>query len=243
MHYIYKITNLINGKIYIGQTINAEKRWKEHQSISRRDNKPQYIHRAIAKYDVNNFIFEVIDFAANQFQADCLEQNYILQLNTMNGKNGYNQSFGGQVSSPMKGRKHSQSTKDKISAINKGMLGINKGKKFSKETRKKISIAKKGITFSEEIRKKIGDGHRGILHTQQAKDKISKTKKELKQGPKVRIFFTQDEIEDILTMSQREAAKKYNVSKKPIQNVVKNYNQQKYFREVSNKWFMRLSNK
>ena len=52
---IYKITNKINGKVYIGQSINIEKRWKQHI------NDPGYnIHNAIKKYGKENFSFEVL---------------------------------------------------------------------------------------------------------------------------------------------------------------------------------------
>ena len=52
---IYKITNKLNGKVYIGQSINIEKRWRQHI------NDPGYnIHNAIKKYGKENFSFEVL---------------------------------------------------------------------------------------------------------------------------------------------------------------------------------------
>lgn len=65
---IYKITNKINNKLYIGQTHNTiEKRWKEHIQVSNRykktnlDDKYAFaIHKAIAKYGVENFDFDII---------------------------------------------------------------------------------------------------------------------------------------------------------------------------------------
>ena len=62
--YIYKITNLINNKIYIGQTINIEERWRHHREIPYRKNskeKNRQLYRAIKKYGLDNFKFEVID--------------------------------------------------------------------------------------------------------------------------------------------------------------------------------------
>ena len=52
---IYKITNKINQKIYIGQSVNIERRWKEHCR-----NNTSLIGKAIHKYGKNNFIFEVL---------------------------------------------------------------------------------------------------------------------------------------------------------------------------------------
>jgi group I intron endonuclease len=55
---IYKITNKINGKVYIGQSINIERRWKEHISDKRKNS---LIHLAIEKYGEKNFNFEIIE--------------------------------------------------------------------------------------------------------------------------------------------------------------------------------------
>ena len=59
---IYKIENLINGKKYIGQTIQRPShRWAHHKCASGRKFVDTYIDRAIAKYGEENFKFEVID--------------------------------------------------------------------------------------------------------------------------------------------------------------------------------------
>jgi group I intron endonuclease len=57
---IYKITNVINGKVYIGQTIQkrASSRWHVHKSLSKY--KEEYLYRAIRKYGLENFKFEVM---------------------------------------------------------------------------------------------------------------------------------------------------------------------------------------
>jgi group I intron endonuclease len=62
--YIYKITNRLNGKVYIGQSIRLQKRWTDHKRLASNidGGRAQYIHYAIAKYKIDNFIFEVIDF-------------------------------------------------------------------------------------------------------------------------------------------------------------------------------------
>src|SRR5271170_4157039 len=97
MHYLYKITNQFNGKVYVGQTVDNKKRWKAHKSYARQEKPVQYIHRAMAKYGVDNFTYEVIDFAANQWQADCLETNYIQRHNSRSKEHGYNVASGGNV--------------------------------------------------------------------------------------------------------------------------------------------------
>ena len=54
--YIYKITNLVNGKSYVGQTIRTiEERWKQHIKDSKGNKDDFYLHRAIRKYGKENF--------------------------------------------------------------------------------------------------------------------------------------------------------------------------------------------
>lgn len=54
---IYKITNLFNGKVYIGQSIHIERRWKEHCFFSANS----LIGKAIQKYGKQNFSFEILE--------------------------------------------------------------------------------------------------------------------------------------------------------------------------------------
>lgn len=67
---IYKITNNINRKVYIGKSKNIEERWTEHKRLSNLDEEDWKkdhrccqtpIHKAIRKYGVENFSFEVIE--------------------------------------------------------------------------------------------------------------------------------------------------------------------------------------
>jgi group I intron endonuclease len=87
-HYgvIYKITCLINKKVYIGQTKQKPKRrWWQHKK--NKDN--SYIGRAIIKYGEENFTFEVIDNADSLEELNLLEEKYINDLNSLS-PNGYN---------------------------------------------------------------------------------------------------------------------------------------------------------
>lgn len=101
MGFIYKITNNINGKMYIGQTISypPELRWKEHiKSSKREDCKNRCLYRAINKYKLENFTFEVIEEVDNH-DLDIKEQYYINIYRTFVGFkdcNGYNMTLGGE---------------------------------------------------------------------------------------------------------------------------------------------------
>lgn len=86
---IYKITNKVNGKSYIGQTrYTIEFRWNQHQH--KKDN--TYFHNAIHKYGVENFNIEILE-KCNIEDLDSREIFYIAKFDTFN--NGYNLTIGG----------------------------------------------------------------------------------------------------------------------------------------------------
>jgi len=98
MGIIYKITNKINGHIYIGQTIfSLEKRWREHENASYRENKEQNLplHRAIRKYGSKNFTKEIIEECDNNTLND-KEIYWISFYNSYKNPQHYNASPGGQ---------------------------------------------------------------------------------------------------------------------------------------------------
>lgn len=82
---IYKITNLINGKNYIGQSIHIEKRWQQHCQKSSHS----LISKAIQKYGKENFSFEILEETDNTNFLTILETKYIKQYNSL-VPNGYN---------------------------------------------------------------------------------------------------------------------------------------------------------
>jgi group I intron endonuclease len=88
---IYKITNLVNGKSYIGQTIRSlEVRLKKHYYYSSKSkNNRMIITRAIKKHGKENFTIEEVDVAYSQKELNLLEGVYISWFNTLT-PNGYN---------------------------------------------------------------------------------------------------------------------------------------------------------
>ena len=100
MGYIYKITNKINNKIYIGKTTrNPEVRWKEHirDSKNNKNNKKNnniLLYNAFNKYEIDNFSFEVITEEKNE-KLNEKEKKYIQLYNSFSRQNGYNITDGG----------------------------------------------------------------------------------------------------------------------------------------------------
>lgn len=155
---IYKLTNKINGKPYIGQSTEDDinKRWDAYKRL---DCKRQpKIYNALKKYGPENFLFEVIDNTDNQLHLDDLEILYVTQFDSI--KNGYNCMPGG------KGGKHSEESKKKMSDIKKEH-NVWIGRKHSEETKRRMSEShkgitswNKGITTSEETKKKMSDARK-----------------------------------------------------------------------------------
>lgn len=91
MGYIYKITNMVNGKIYIGQTIrNIDVRWKEHLKAS--DKFP--IHMALRKYGHHSFKIEEVERCSDS-DLDQREIFWISFFDSSNKDVGYNLTLGG----------------------------------------------------------------------------------------------------------------------------------------------------
>lgn len=86
---VYKITNLINNKIYIGLTTKPHlTRFKEHKQLSKRSN--YAIHQAMRKYGVDNFKIDIIE-SCNSLEDLVIRESYwIKTLDSMNPKIGYN---------------------------------------------------------------------------------------------------------------------------------------------------------
>lgn len=93
---IYKITNLINQKTYIGQAINVSKRWSDHRAAAIHNHPVQPIHYALIKYGLENFDFEAIASCKTQDDANFIETELVKQYNSYieDGK-GYNATLGG----------------------------------------------------------------------------------------------------------------------------------------------------
>lgn len=151
---IYKTTNLINQKIYVGKDTH---------------NNPNYygsgkrLKLAIQKYGLENFKKEIIEVCDTLEELNTREKFWIKELNAIN--EGYNISLGGDGGDTISNNPRKKEIGKKISESNKGR---SIGKTNSKETREKISKALKGKFLGNK------NPNYGKNHTDEAKDKIRK---------------------------------------------------------------------
>lgn len=160
MKYIYKTTNLINGKIYIGQTNGHRNTYIGGGKL---------LIRAIKKYGKHNFNKEVlVKGEFNQLFTDELEIHYIRVYNSNNLNIGYNLETGG-----MGGRNN------KITEEERLKKSIAQKKRFeSKEERQKMRISStKAFTLERKERYSKIMIERNKNITQEIRDKISKANK------------------------------------------------------------------
>jgi len=132
---IYKIVNLSNNKIYVGQAVSHilnhkkyrpyghEGRFRCHisEAFSTKKNQSHYLNNAIRKYGVEDFVVELIECCEID-DADERETHYIKEFNSLY-PNGYNLKNGGKVFT------HSNESKKRVS---NGVLNYYKDKKFNK---------------------------------------------------------------------------------------------------------------
>lgn len=180
---IYKVTNKIDGKKYVGQTIfSLEKRRRRHinDALSRKGN--MYFHNALRKYGPDNFEWIIIHECDIIEELNRLEVYYIGLYDTF--KTGYNMTRGGNNS----GFKHSSESKRKMSEAQKRSKNHNYGKTFSEEHRRKMSKWQKGEKaymygrkLSEETKRKLSKALKGKpgywknkTHSRAYKERMSK---------------------------------------------------------------------
>lgn len=174
---IYKITNTVNNKIYIGQTIHSlKKRFQAHLAQSEKRGDKMVVCRAISKYGKDNFTIEKIDEAYSQKELNDLEIFYISKFNSLaNDEKGYNIASGGVCGDLRKGlsnkdysewrNKLSEAHIDRIIINNKEIYKVVKKSELSDYEEQGFEIGKTPITL--EIAKKSkennGEKHKNMV--------------------------------------------------------------------------------
>lgn len=208
-YFIYKHTNKLNNKSYIGQTKNIKWRWypNSYKTCSK-------FYRAILKYGWDNFTHEVIKIC-DETNVDYFETYYINLYDSI--KNGYNLDSGGcknKIQSIETIQKKINVNKNRI--YKKGTIPWNKGLKASEETRKKLSIAHMGIKYgspTEEKRKKISDANKGkiVSYETRIRQSLAHLGKQGNHKKKIINLETKEIFDSLVS-----AGKKYNLNIKNI---------------------------
>jgi group I intron endonuclease len=186
MGYLYKITNKVDNKSYIGATIqhNYNDRWRKHINCLKYKEGCPLLKNAMKKYGTNQFEFKILIIC---FDDDVVkyEKEYIKKYNTLS-PNGYNLLNGGQLGDGFVGHKHTTETIHKIKQkvrefrennpnyfetyrekLKQSMMNVDRSyfiknsekfKKAMEERRKKYATMEKGKITSEETKKKISKG-------------------------------------------------------------------------------------
>lgn len=158
------VTNLVNDKIYIGKTKKLSQRWYYHCYDAMRGIDNMALHKAIRKYGKHNFSVESILIGIPNDKVDFYEQMMIRAFGSTNPDIGYNISTGGVGGNGLIGEKNGMYGKKRPDLSERNRLG-------------------KGRTYSDERKKQISIQVTGRKHTQETKTMMSEKRKErLKSG-------------------------------------------------------------
>lgn len=170
--YIYKITNIIDGKIYVGKTKKTiDIRYKSHLKTAQQYKEIQktssQIYNAINKYGVENFTIEQLEECPYEILSE-REKFWINKLDARNPDTGYNICSGGEggPGGPMfSGHHHTDETKARMSADRTGEKNANYGNRWKQSDELKALHSRLssgevngmyGKSHSDETKRKIG---------------------------------------------------------------------------------------
>ncbi len=206
---VYLITNLVNGKLYIGKAKNPVNRWSVHLYPSKKPSPKSLIAKAIKKYGRDNFTFEVLETFSTEEEAFWWESWWIQYLGT--NDYGYNLNYGetgGQsISEATRALLSPEAVANQAASIRgrpqtpehiEKRISALRGRPRSEETKAKISVTKNSqagrerailahasTSPSQECRDKSLLANRGRPLSEEHKSKISKSLVGRVQNPDV----------------------------------------------------------
>jgi group I intron endonuclease len=158
---IYRITNVISGRSYVGQSVNIHSRWKDH-SRDASNGKKSALCDALRSYGIEGFAFVILEECPRAVLNES-EQYWIATLDSL--RNGYNLIAGG-----IQARELSDVTRER-------MRNAQLGKKHSEGHKAKISAAVRGAVMSDDFCRKLSERMKGVPKTAEARAKMSAAKK------------------------------------------------------------------
>jgi len=202
MAFIYRITNLINGKKYIGETALKDplKRWQSHLHAIREGRGCPLLRKAVEKYGAENFKFEIVCECKYEERYE-KEKELIASENSIT-PNGYNVLKGG-AGGGFVGKKHSEETIAKMREATRKMMSemseekrkemyskikvARSGFKMSESAKTKLSEQRKGSKLSEVTKKKVSEALKLYHNSEEAKLKSEATRKKMSEAAKKRV--------------------------------------------------------
>jgi group I intron endonuclease len=186
---IYKLTCIINDKIYIGKSVNIRQRLFGHKVQKK---VRCYFDNAIIKYGWDSFIVDILEIFENfdkEKDNDSLllrESHYISLYDATNTDKGYNICKFSTDRTGLKRSPHSIETKLKMKLAKTGKIvsdetreklrQINLGKRHSEETKEKIRQSRIGKKLSTEGKEKLKQFRLGKTHTEESLNKMKLAK-------------------------------------------------------------------
>lgn len=226
LFFIYKVTNLVNGKLYIGFTTQSiQIRLKQHKKSK------SALGLAIRKYGSDKFKIESIFCGFDKHDTITNFESYFIRVNNSRVPNGYNVSNGGECSRPKPDTYEtiSKKSKDNWKLNRENLLGKcvkygfdnpSFGKPMSEEAKAKVRLKLKGIPLSEEIKEKnriwnlANSPTRGIKRT---KEHIEKSRIPMLDTLKKKHGV---EVNGITYRSGREACEKLRITRKTLHKIL-----------------------
>lgn len=233
---IYKITNTLNGKVYIGKSVDLSQRWFSHKSYLKSGKHfNKHLQRAWNKYGEKSLVFEIVEYC-DESEVEQREIFWIKDYNSF--KNGYNLTLGGEGCTgrivteihrerlresnlgkqSRCGWKHSDITKHKISQK-------HKGKKLTCEQKSVLLESRKGKSLTEDHKRRISEYRTGKRFTEEQKSEMSKLHQGESNGSSKLKDEDVREIKLLIKSSQillKDIAKMFNISRQTISMINKN---------------------
>ncbi len=165
---VYKATNIVNGKAYIGFT----KEFRARKAAHLRDKDNTYFHKALRKYGKDKFVWTILkEDATLQDEIDLIVSHETF------GK-GYNACEGGSAGTP--GYVHTNETKKILSEMAKKQF-------MDPKQREMIIMRRTGQTMSEETKRKISESTLGVKKSAETKAKMSISKQAMSDETKAKM--------------------------------------------------------
>ena len=165
---IYKITCIVNGKCYIGQSVNIKQRWIAHKSQLRHNrHSNKYLQSLFNKYGEQNITFEILELCLIE-ELDKKERYWIEYYGGVESKANCNWESGGhafkrfsQELKNLQSAKHKGQHSSPKTQFKKGRIPWNKGKKATDQARKHQSESHLGHKVSDETKAKLSSFWKG----------------------------------------------------------------------------------